>query len=385
MRAAGVRVRRGASLRWAPLLCACCAVSLVLCSTGDSWLFAGDSRPASLKVSVSPAVSVGKAVAGLSAEGLSVLWDETPLAVTASYAGRSPLLIVLAMDTTGDLEYVDAVRKKLVEFVRGLPPFVQVMVLTVNDGLRVVQNNTGDASLLDRAVRGYSVSGRTGFLDNVAEVLSKSDGLFRRHPLRAAVLFVTDGDIYQTRRRYSTADFTTRLEQVRRQIAGVSVPSFVLRLPVRSRVDLRSRKTTAETGGPIDPDLAAAVARGGGQAGSDDRVSDLPGTTSGDVKSRDSARDRGQEQILRTSYEGAILEIARDTGGDALFPLDSAAVGPSMDSLLGSVMSLVVLACALPEDGSATDVHRVRVFSSGTSAWPVDKLCYKKSYRFIKP
>src|SRR3712207_5785766 len=68
---------------------------------------------------------------------------------------RSPkddLLLMLVMDTVGDLAYVEPARRALAERFAELPPRTHVTLLRAQDGLRVVTDPTSNAETLSHSL-----------------------------------------------------------------------------------------------------------------------------------------------------------------------------------------------------------------------------------------
>ena len=306
---------------------------------------AGAQSPLVIKIPVCLLGEDGKPEADLPGLDFRVIQGETVLHRTHYWGPESPVLIVLALDTTGNLTWIDTLRNELAAFVAGLPPNVQIMVVTINDGIRVVQNNTRDPKLLTEAVRNYDITGRPGFLENLESLQEKSDRIFERFPMRVATLFVTDSDIYGYRRRFSSSDFTTEVERIKTRLQGFYAPIYVLRLPSEAAQAQVLRGSTAADGSPIDSSAVESANRSR-QEITGETVDTAPGAeTNNEIKARISSRDQGDEAKMRRTYEGAILEIARETGGDAAFPLSLSGVSSSLAELLRRIHATCVLGC----------------------------------------
>ena len=301
--------------------------------------------PPVIKIPVCLLGADGKPAADLPGLDFRVTQGGAVLHRTHYWGPESPILIVLALDTTGNLTWIDALRNELAAFVAQLPPNVQVMVVTVNDGIRVVQNNTNDPGLLDRAVRNYDITGRPGFLENLESLQEKSDRIFERFPMRVATLFVTDSDIYGYRRRFSSSDFTTEVERIKAKLQGFYAPIYVLRLPSEAAQAQVLRGSTAADGTPIDSSAVESANRSTENITGETVTTASSAQTNNEIKARVSSRDQGGDEKMRRTYEGAILEIARETGGEAAFPLSLSGVSTSLAELLRRIRATCVLGC----------------------------------------
>lgn len=359
------------------------AVLVLLLAAG-----AGAQSPPVIKVPVCLLGEDGKPATDMPGVDFRVNLGDTALPRTHYWGPDSPVLIVLALDTTGNLTWIDTLRSELAAFVADLPPNVQVMVVTVNDGIRVVQNNTRDPRLLTQAVRNYDITGRPGFLENVESLEEKSDRIFERFPMRVATLYVTDSDIYGYRRRFSSSDFTTEVERIKAQLQGFYAPIYVLRLPsAASQAQAQVlRGSTAADGTDIDPGVVESANRSSENITGETVATASSAQTNNDIKARVSSRDQGDDEKMRRTYEGAILEIARETGGAAAFPLSLSGVSSSLAELLRRIHATCVLGCdarSLAAGKSyALDVRAVNAGGAEAgSPLPEFRLDYKKRVR----
>ena len=346
----------------------------------------GAQTPPVIKIPVCLLGEDGKPMTNLPGVDFRVTHGNQVLPRTHYWGPESPLLIVLALDTTGSITWIDRLRNELAAFVAKLPPNVQIMVVTINDGIRVVQNNTSDPDLLTQAVRNYDITGRPGFLENVESLEEKSDRIFERFPMRVATLFVTDSDIYGYRRRFSSADFTTEVERIQAKLQGFYAPIYVLRLPSEVAQAQVLRGSTAADGTSIDAGVVESANRSSENITGETVATASSAQTNNEIKARVSSRDQGDDEKMRRTYEGAILEIARETGGDASFPLSLSGVSSSLAELLGRIRATCVLGCdarALsPGKPYAVDVQAMN--PAGAEAGPpapAFRLDFKKRVR----
>lgn len=355
------------------------ATILALLATGTAAVCAAGSFRAKIPVFATDADATP--VEPHQAEDFRLTQDGRPVSVTEFLEADSPLLLILALDTTGDRTYIDAVRESLTEFTRTLPANIQIMVLTINDGVKPVQNNTADKELLAAAIADYAITGRPGFLENVATVAANANKIFMRHPLRVATLFITDSDIYNYRRRYSTGDFTTQTEGIRNSLKSVFAPIYVLRLPVMLAGPEVLRSQVADENSPITG-RQYEVERDTPESQGASSTPQTPYDTNADIRARDSAHDRGNEDTLRRTYEGAIRQLARETGGEVAYPLSLSGVAPALEILLRRIQATVVVGFS-PADAKVKGGERLLdVGWSGPSGdHPPVRLEYKRSFR----
>jgi VWFA-related protein len=225
----------------------------------------------------------GQPVWNLKSDNFTVLMDKEPVQVDFFLNTDAPVLIPLVFDTTGDLTYIDAMRQELTRFVDNLPPGIQLMVLTANDGLKVVQNNTADKELLKKAILNYSTKGYPGFMENLLGVAEYMNKLVLKTKIKICPIVITDSDIYKYRKQYTSADLNTEAERIKGKLQESFVPMFVLRLPA------------------------------------------------------------GGTDTLARNYEGLMRELARSTGGEAEFPMGLAGVSSALASTLHRIHGLYVV------------------------------------------
>ena len=342
--------------------------------------------PPVIKIPVCLMGEDGKPATNMPGVDFRVSEGDTVLTRTHYWGPDSPILIVLALDTTGNLTWIDTLRDELAKFVAQLPPNVQLMVVTINDGIRIVQNNTSDPHLLTQAIRNYDITGRPGFLENVESLEEKSDRIFERFPMRVATLYVTDSDIYGYRRRFSSSDFTTEVERIKTRLQGFYAPIYVLRLPSELAQAQVLRGSTAADGSPIDPGVVESANRSAENITGEPVATASGAQKNNETKARISSRDHGDDEKMRRTYEGGILEIARETGGEAAFPLSLSGVSSSLAELLRRIHATCVLGCdarsLTPGKPYALDVRAVKAGGAEAGSPRLDfHLDYKKRVR----
>jgi hypothetical protein len=116
---------------------------------------------------------------------------------------KDDLILVLVLDLTGDLALADAARRALLEQVSALPKSQWVAVLKAQDVLQVLADPAADRSTAESAIRDYNPIGKAGFLTTVEEAVALGDALLSRSDVRAAILYVTDSNIYNYREDFT--------------------------------------------------------------------------------------------------------------------------------------------------------------------------------------
>lgn len=147
----------------------------------------------------------GAPQADLKAEQIQAWINGDRVAVQDLQNPSEPLILMLVMDTVGDLSRIDAARSAIARHVESMDPQWRVALLQAQDGLRVVEDPTSDHAKLLASLSALPVSGTPGLLDAVAPAASIAQSVLAHSDVRVAVLFVTDGSITQYRGDYSAA------------------------------------------------------------------------------------------------------------------------------------------------------------------------------------
>ncbi len=113
------------------------------------------------------------------------------------------LLLVIVLDVTGDLTLVDAARQATVAEIEKLPASVWTSIMRSQDGLRVLIDPTADRAAATAALTGATVSGRAGLLETIEPSAKLATTILRKTTVRAAVLYLTDSNIYNYREDYT--------------------------------------------------------------------------------------------------------------------------------------------------------------------------------------
>jgi hypothetical protein len=113
------------------------------------------------------------------------------------------LLLLVVLDVTGDLTLVDPARTAAVAEIEKLPAGSWVGVLRSQDGLRVLADPSPDRAAITAAIQSAPVSGRAGLLETIEPVAVLATQLLRKSPVRLAILYVTDSNIYNYREDYT--------------------------------------------------------------------------------------------------------------------------------------------------------------------------------------
>jgi VWFA-related protein len=173
-----------------------------------------------VRVPVSVLDKAGQPVLGLAREDFRVEDDGKRQALTLFSHERRPLRIALALDTSRSMENkIREVEEALAHFIDLLEPADEILVLTFNDHVQVVQDFTSDRDRLRRVLDELEPSGGTALYDAVFEAIQRVAAA----PVESkAVVLVTDGvdtsstvsfaDLRETARRAEVPVFSIGLD-----------------------------------------------------------------------------------------------------------------------------------------------------------------------------
>jgi hypothetical protein len=191
-----------------------------------------------------------------------------PAAINTLQDPLSDQVILLVLDLTGDLAFIDPAEQALTSEIGKLPNNAWVGLLRAQDGLRVLADPAADRQPVFTGIRELSASGKSGLLDTVESALSLADAMMRKSPARVAVLYVTDSDIANYRedytnpvinqsdphdlsRRFPEALINEKISKLSDAASTLQPPLFIVHLNYRrDRLNLAYQnglKTLAET------------------------------------------------------------------------------------------------------------------------------------------
>lgn len=113
------------------------------------------------------------------------------------------MILFLVLDLVGDLAFVDPARQSLISELGNLPEHVWATVLRAQDGLRVAVDPAPDRAPAIAAIENTQISGRAGLLETVEPAVQLAGALLEKAPVRIAILYVTDSNIYNYREDYT--------------------------------------------------------------------------------------------------------------------------------------------------------------------------------------
>jgi VWFA-related protein len=243
----------------------------------------------------------GEPLLGLRGEDFQVLEDGKRQKVTLFSNERRPLRIALALDISGSMDNkMPQVEEALRHFVELLEPADEIMVITFNDEVRVVQPFTADRQRLAKVLDNIEPFGGTALYDAAFVAIRR----VAKEPAESkAVVLVSDG--VDTASRNSFDDL--------REIARRSeVPVFSIGLDAGN-----PHRNFAEGGGGRPGGRGpGGGGRGGFPGGGGGRGGGMPGGGGGGGMG--GGGGRGRPAANRKGFDGKpLIELADDTGGRA--------------------------------------------------------------------
>lgn len=231
----------------------------------------------------------------LKSEQLHVTIDGRPAPILRLHSPSDPLMLLIVLDLVADLSEIDLAREALLAAIREMPPEVYIAVLRAQDGLRVLLDPTTDRDAIAEAILSFPVSGRPALLETVETASQLADSILERAPVRMAILYVSDSNIYSYRE-----DFTN---------------------PVINYSDSR--------------DLSRRFPEGLVR----DRIAKLAAKLSASQTPLFIAHLEYRTDRLNEAYQNGLLQLASVTGGQAVFCRSNAEIQPAIANLIKTILS----------------------------------------------
>ncbi len=174
-----------------------------------------------------------------------------PASIAARQDPSSDLVILTVLDVTGDISLIEPAKQSLIENLDHLPANVWAGVLRAQDGLHVLADPAPIRKPAVDAIDSLNTSGKPGLLETVDDVAAIADSMLRTSSARVAVLYITDGNIYNYRddytnpvinssdphdlsRKFPEALINEKISKLQESLAPLQAPLFVVHLHYRS-------------------------------------------------------------------------------------------------------------------------------------------------------
>ncbi len=175
----------------------------------------------------------------------------TPLTVRGGRFEDSPLLLFVAIDFSADLILTESAKDAVANALRVARPEVLAGLLRIPEQPMVIRDPTVDRERFIEAMKGLPMSGRAGLFEMVEVIAGITSSLVQEHPVRVAVLYLTDSEISNYRedytnpvinrsdardlsRRFPDALIREKVSSLTNSLQRSSVPMFVVHLNYRN-------------------------------------------------------------------------------------------------------------------------------------------------------
>ncbi len=170
--------------------------------------------------------------------------------ISQSGPGSDQMILVVA-DFTGDLSLVEAAKQALTQDIPKLNSNTWVGLMRDQDGLHVLADPSADRKPLLQAINDLASTGKPGLFESVTPALTLADSILRKSPIRVAVLYITDSNIYNYREDYTNpvinasdphdlsrvfpdALIQDKIARLAEDVSALEAPFFVVHLNYRS-------------------------------------------------------------------------------------------------------------------------------------------------------
>ncbi len=126
-----------------------------------------------------------------------------PAPVTSQLGPGTDQMILLVVDFTGDISLVEAAKQALTQEISKLNSNTWVGLMRDQDGLHVLADPSPNRQPLLNAIQALASIGKPGLFESVTPALALADNILRKSPVRMAVLYITDSNIYNYREDYT--------------------------------------------------------------------------------------------------------------------------------------------------------------------------------------
>jgi hypothetical protein len=155
---------------------------------------------------------------------------------------KDDLLLMLIMDTVGDLAFVEPARRALAQRFAELPPRTHITILRAQDGPRVITDPTSNPETLTQSLAAIPIAGKSALLDTIDTASNLADAVALKSNVRVAILYVTDSDVRNYREDFTnpvinssdSRDLSRRFPEglIRERITRLSTSLSAFQTPV---------------------------------------------------------------------------------------------------------------------------------------------------------
>jgi len=173
-----------------------------------------------------------------------------PVHIRQEMGPKSDQVILIVFDLTGNISRIDAAKQTVVANIAKLPSNAWVGVMRSQNGLHVLTDPTDNHNKVTTIIQSLTSTGQPGLLETVRATLTLADAMIRKSPVRVAVLYITDGSIYDYRedytnpvvnpsdhhdlsRRFRDGLINAKIAKLERHVSSLEAPLYVVQLHYR--------------------------------------------------------------------------------------------------------------------------------------------------------
>lgn len=249
----------------------------------------------------------------------SVSVDGAPAEVKSIIPPSGNLVLLVVADAVNNLEEFDAARRALIESMEDFNKRELVALLRAQDGLRVIRDPSANRDATAKALLEIPVSGIPGLLDSVEQVTAIANQMIAKSKVRVAVLYITDGSIYEYR-----GDYTS---------------------PV------------------INPSDSGDLSRRFRDRLIQERIARLTDNALASAAPQFFLHLNERNDNLNVAYQNGLLQLAKATGGEALFARSLGDVPALVDRLVRLIRNYYLL--TIEPSGSPSGLRPLQVTARG--------------------
>lgn len=174
-----------------------------------------------------------------------------PAPIASRQDPSSDLVIIAVLDLTGDISLVDPAKQALADNIKSLPANAWAGILRAQDGLHVLADPAALRKPALDAIGSLNASGTPGLLETIEPAASIADAMLKSSSARVALLYITDGNIYNYRedytnpvinssdphdlsRRFPEALINEKISKLQESLSTLQAPLFIVHIHYRS-------------------------------------------------------------------------------------------------------------------------------------------------------
>ena len=134
---------------------------------------------------------------------IRVEFDRAEAKVVRVLTPADPQMLLIVLDTVGDLAAIDPAKEALISEIGQLPTSTYAGLLRAQDGMSVLVDPGPGREPVVNGIRDLAISGRPGLLEALEPVAKLADSISKKAQVRVAVLHVSDSDVREYREDFT--------------------------------------------------------------------------------------------------------------------------------------------------------------------------------------